>query len=331
MSPFVLDVSKRFCPRAAALHATLIGSLAASSAALGGPFPATQYLGGNVANTEVLNATENLNVLLGAQGQSLSSSYDIMVDTTGVKRDAAGSPLPRDLVDITLAGAATSSINQATVRLNPTGSVSRVQDSLSWTTTPTTNNPGTIASATLRVTFASHVQVTDASVVFSSLNTAGTTWEYSVLRFLDPAGNYFSSITGPAWSIGDAGQYLTAAGSSGFTGQAGVGNYVAASTGTVQNVGTNQTSGGSSGSSDNVTLTYALAGLAAGTQIGGWEWSSYLEDVRGTANTSSSNFTSSMTSFTITGIAVPEPSAVVMLGGGVLCAGWAGWRRRRRG
>lgn len=202
-----------------------------------------------------------------------------------------------------------------------------MRDDLSWTNTPTADNPGTIASATLRVTFADHVQVTDASVVFSSLNTAGAAWEYSVLRFFDPAGNYFSNISGPGWTIGAAGQYLTADGTSGFTGQAGVGNYVAASTGTVQNVGTSQTSTGTSGASNNLTLTYTLAGLSPGTQVGGWEWSSYLEDVRGTSNTTSS-FTSSMMDFTVTGIAVPEPSTAALLGGAVLAAGWARWRRR---
>lgn len=97
------------------LRLTVVGSAIASflfaSVAVADPFSATEYLGGTTANTEVLNATENLNVLLGAEGQSDSGTYDIMVDTNGVKRDAAGNPLPRDLFDITLAGTASSSIN----------------------------------------------------------------------------------------------------------------------------------------------------------------------------------------------------------------------------
>ncbi|MBY0477615.1 MAG: T9SS type A sorting domain-containing protein [Chitinophagaceae bacterium] len=86
-----------------------------------------------------------------------------------------------------------------------------------------------------------------------------------------------------------------------FSGQAGIGNYIAASKGTVLNVGTAATTSGTSGANDAMgAFNYTTVGLAAGTIIGGIRWTTYFEDVRGTGN-ASTNFTSSLLDFTITG------------------------------
>jgi hypothetical protein len=152
------------------------------------------------------------------------------------------------------------------------------------------NNSGSLVSTTAKLLFTEVWQITDLQAKFTSLNTAGTLWEYSVLGFLKPDGSMFS----PMPMIGAYGQ------ASGLSGSPSVGWYVAANKGTLQDVGTNKTSGGLTGPADKLTLTYALAGLAPGTAIGGLVWSSYLEDVRGVDNGTSS-FTASWTEFMISG------------------------------
>jgi hypothetical protein len=152
------------------------------------------------------------------------------------------------------------------------------------------NNPGSLVSTTAKLLFSYDWQITDLQAKFTSLNSRGVTREYSVLGFLKPDGSMFS----PMPTIGAYGQ------TSGLTGSPGLGWYVAADKGTVQGVGTNQTSEVVNGTKDNLTLTYALAGLAPGTAIGGLVWMSYLEDVRGMDNGASS-FTASWTEFMISG------------------------------
>jgi hypothetical protein len=152
------------------------------------------------------------------------------------------------------------------------------------------NNPGSLVSTTARLLFSEDWQITDLQAKFTSLNTAGTLWEYAVLGFLKPDGTMFS----PMPTIGAYGQ------ASGLTGSPSVGWYVAANRGTLQGAGSDKTSAGTSGPADKLTLTYALAGLAPDTAIGGLVWMSYLEDVRGVDNGISS-FTASWTEFMISG------------------------------
>jgi hypothetical protein len=152
------------------------------------------------------------------------------------------------------------------------------------------NNPGSLVSTTAKLLFSEDWQITDLQAKFTSLNTAGTLWEYSVLGFLKPDGSMFS----PMPVVGAYGQ------ASGLTGSPSVGWYVAANRGTLQGVGTDKTSGVLNGPADKLTLTYALVGLAPNTAIGGLVWMSYLEDVRGVDNGTSS-FTASWTEFMISG------------------------------
>ena len=249
-------------------------------------------------------------------GQVLSGntpfSYNTINDLTGAKLVSSNG----DLNDFTLsANSAIGFGGYGRVVLGAIGSSSpfpavtsgRVGASHGYTTGVISNNPGTITANSFELRFNANLGVTGASFDFASLNTAGTTWEYSVIQFLDSQGNPFSSLINTALTFtpGAASQYVAAGG--GFTGQAGLGNYVAASTSTVIGVGSNSTQTGMNGTNNNIpNLSYIDVGLSTGTQIGGIRWTTYLEDVRGTGN-STTNLTSALDAFTITGTVTPVP------------------------
>jgi hypothetical protein len=273
-------------------------------------FTNVQFLTGSTAGTEVLN--------LASPGQVLTSTpvqYNTINDTTGAKLTTDNG----DAKDFTLSGSSTTgalgktrAVVGATGASNPLAAVDsgRIGFQHSYTDAPTSDTPGTIESNIFTLLFNSNLTVTKASFNFSSLNTPGIAWEYSVLQFLDTAGNPFSALTGPEWTLGAASQYRVGPG---FSGAAGIGNFIAASKGTVTGVGTSQSAAGSNGANDNITeLDYDLVGLTSGTQIGGIRWTTYLEDVRGISNRDT-NFTSSLLDFTISGNtaeaeAVPTPA-----------------------
>jgi hypothetical protein len=276
-------------------------------------FTNVQFLTGSTAGTEVLN--------LASPGQVLTSTlvqYNTINDTTGAKLTTDNG----DAKDFTLSGSSTTgalgktrAVVGAARASTPLDAVDsgRVGFQHSYTNAPTGNNPGTIESNIFTLLFNSNLTVTDASFDFSSLNTKGIAWEYSVLQFLDTAGNPFSALTNPGWALGTASQYGVGP-TAGFSGVAGIGNFIAASKGTVIGVGTSktQTEGADNGPNDNIAaLNYALVGLTPGTQIGGIRWTTYLEDVRGASN-DSTNFTSSLFDFTISGntaaATVPTPA-----------------------
>jgi hypothetical protein len=275
-------------------------------------FTNVQFLTGSTAGTEVLN--------LASPGQVLTSTpvqYNTINDTTGAKLTTDNG----DAKDFTLSGSSTPgdlgktrAIVGATGASTPLAAVDsgRIGFQHSYTNAPPKNNPGTIESNVFTLLFNSNLTVTDASFNFSSLNTRGIAWEYSVLQFLDTAGNPFSALTNPGWTLGAASQYGVGP-TAGFSGVAGIGNFIAASKGTVTGVGTSQFAEGSNGTDDTIaSLKYDLVGLAPGTQIGGIRWATYLEDVRG-AGSGNTNFTASLLDFTISGNtaaaeAVPTPA-----------------------
>jgi hypothetical protein len=280
-------------------------------------FTNLEFLSGSSAGTEVLN--------LASPGQALTGntqySFNTINDSTGAKLTSSNGDISDFIVfgssSAGLLGSARSGIGSLPSS-SPLGSADsgRFTNQESYTGTVSSNNPGTISSSSYTLRFSSNLIVTDATFNFSSLNTAGITWEYSVIQLLDSTGTPFSSITGPGFTLGATSQYLSAG--SGFTGQAGIGNYVSASTGTVIGVGTSSNSSGSNGSSDNLSnFNYAQAGLASGTQIGGIQVTTYVEDVRGTAD-GNSGFTSSLLDFSISGQTVPEPSSSLLVATGAI-------------
>jgi hypothetical protein len=241
-------------------------------------------------------------------------TYDVINNGTGAL-SADGTP------DITIAAQASArgtAGSSGTPELEwQTTSSGRFTSNRGFTASAATNNPGTIQSTTTQVLFDSSLNITNLAATFSSLNTAGILWEYSVIGFLNPGGQPFS--TAPA-----IGLYASA---TSFTGSPSVGWYVAADKGTVTNVGTNLAVEGINGPADGtLALTYALAGLTPGIQVGGLTWTTYTEDTRGKSNRSSS-FTASLSdvTFTHTAAAVPTPALLP----GLLATGLGIWRRRQ--
>lgn len=197
------------------------------------------------------------------------------------------------------------------------------------------NDPGSggqsnLISTSWELDFASHLKITDLTVTTNSINTAGVTWEYAAIEFLDTSGNVIggSAAFNQATDIGD---YATfdAANSGGIQGQLRTGIFLAASTGTVTPSpdGTAKAEAGSSGTfdSNNTDITAAMAGVTAGTEIGGARLTVFQQDVRGTAN-ANSNFSASFNDITISGEVVPEPFTIL---GSIAALGFGGVLRKK--
>jgi hypothetical protein len=272
-----------------------------------------------------------------------TQSYNVFNDTTGA--EFTGAAPAGDRADFSIAfsslGATRSAPSTPTVNYQATTS-GRFTSTRGFSNSPalTVNNPGTVESTTMTLLFGSQLRVTSLSAAFLSLNTAGVAFEYSIISLLRPDGSYFSAPP-------TVGLYNSFAG---MNGMAGVGNYIAADKQTVTGVGTAQTVSGTNGPSDDLTLTYGLVGLAAGTQIGGIQVINFLQDVRGPVNgttgTGITTLTASFTDFTITAdavapLAVPEPASLALVtigalgllgrGSSALLADQPARRTRRRG
>jgi hypothetical protein len=249
-------------------------------------------------------------------GGSGSTAYDVINNSTGV----FGADGTADITVSATASApgalATSGNPKVEWQSTLNGRFTSTRGFTAGVPAATGNNPGTLQSTTTQVLFGSGLNITDLAATFSSLNTAGILWEYSVLGFLKPDGSTFSAA--PV-----IGAYNNA---TGFTGSPSMGWYVAADKSTVTGVGTDLAAEGAPGSADgNVVLSYALAGLAANTQVGGLVWMTFTQDTRG-INNRPSGFTASLSDITFTNTdptAVPTPA---LLPG--LLALVAGARRR---
>ncbi len=247
-----------------------------------------------------------------------TTGYNIIDDVTGNELTSDNGDMDDLFISVTTSVPTTATGAMASVEIASNGIVSNHAYSNTFQntyTTGATNNPGSLIKQTIRMTFASHLEVTDFVTDFSSLNTAGITWEYTQLALLQADGSYFS--VQPV--IGD---YDAWSGSSPQEGSPAIGWWNASSTGTVNGVGTDQVTTGSSGADQNFTttngdsvFTYNDVGLAAGTQVGGFEWTVYLEDVRG-QNNGASNLTARQQYFEITGgvVPIPESSSSMLIG-----------------
>jgi len=233
--------------------------------------------------------------------------YNILNDTTGMELAS----LNGDLDDISLSFTSNGANTDWEYVTTASGSF---RANHSYPTAATTTNPGTLISNSVTMSFGSHLSVTDFSFDASSLNSRGAGWEYSVIEFLDPSGNPFT--TAPV---------ISAYGShTAVDGSPSQGVYLLDQTTTVTNVGMPLTAAGASNANENFTVTgdleYSDVGLAPGTQIGGIRMTTFLEDVRGEDN-NATNFTSSLIDFTFEGMImapVPEPSRGVLLAAGLM-------------
>ena len=259
-----------------------------------------------------------------------TQGYNIINDSTGAKLTADNGDLPDVFISISSsipsnaagAYADTEILNDGGLRSNH--GYNNTFASTYATGSP--NNPGTLVSSTIRITFANHVTLSNFETDFTSLNTRGATWEYSKLAYLQPDGSYFSSSPAigshaswsastdplPSWNIGNE----TAG--NGASGSPSLGWFVTAANDTVTGVDSNQTTAGGNGSLERLTssngnsyLDYVDVGLASGTAIGGFEWTTYVEDTRGSSN-NASRWTATQDFFRITGT-VPEPSSALLI------------------
>jgi hypothetical protein len=234
--------------------------------------------------------------------QTGTQAYNLFNDTTGTELTANNGDGNDFAISLSNSGAGALS-TPGTPNLKVGGG--KIVSDRAFQGNVKANNPGTLVSTTTKLIFDAQWNITNLEAKFTSLNTSGTLWEYSVLSFLKPDGTTFSAAPSIA-------SYTTA---SNFTGSPSLGWYVAANTNTIEGVGTTKTSPVGNGPNDNLVLTYTLAGLAANTPIGGLVWTTYLEDTRGTAN-GISNFTASWQSFTVSGthqeakVEIDEPSAI---------------------
>jgi hypothetical protein len=210
----------------------------------------------------------------------------------------------------------TSSADRMSVDYS-TGNVGQLTATKQFNETPVSTNSGTRYYSRMRMEFSPHFNVTDLTARFNSLNTAGITWEFATVAYLDQSGSYFAS----APTI-DPYLAFNAANAGGLQGRVAEGWWYAASTGTVTGVG-GTTGAGSNGTYDSMNgstselRAFAASGNRAFTsapaQLGGMEFTSYLEDVRGTGQPAS-GLTASWTQFTFTATTfVPEPSSITLV------------------
>jgi hypothetical protein len=243
-----------------------------------------------------------------------TQSYNLLNDVTGAIAPNNGNPDIAITYATSGAGALSSTGTPKLVVDTTPGSIVSTRG---YQGTVKANNPGTLVSTTTTLKFLPQWNITDLQAKFTSLNTASIAWEYSLVGFLKPDGTPFTAAP-------TIGSYNTA---TSVTGNPSQGWYWAASKDTVTGVGTDLTAAGTSGTKDNLTLTYALAGLDPKTPVGGLVWTTWLEDVRGTKN-GGSDITASLTGLTFSG-ATPSADAVptpALLPG--LVALVAGARRR---
>jgi hypothetical protein len=187
--------------------------------------------------------------------------------------------------------------------------------------TVSSNNPGSLTSSTITLTFSPQVTVNDFVGNFSSINNADVAWKYAVFQFFKTDGTPFtpqSSLpTDLSW-IGTPSAYNTAnaltspSGGQGYTGSPAAGWYIAANTDTVFGVGTNQTASFQDGPKSDLVLTSALAQIA-GQDIGSVSWTTFLEDTRG-INSSDSNTNAYWNQTTFSGSTQPAPEPLTVMG-----------------
>ncbi len=250
-----------------------------------------------------------------------TTGYNIIDDLTGAKLVSDNGDAADLFITVNTSVPSNASGAFADVEITSGGLVSNHGYSRTFANTyasGTPNNPDNLIKQTIRLEFGSHLSVSDFATDFRSLNTRGITWEYSELAYLKKDGSYFSA----APVVGD---YLTWQASSAVEqGSPSQGWWLAASSSTVTGVGGDPTVAGGNGSLENMTGTngnsimdYDDVGLAAGTEVGGFEWTVYLYDNRGQSN-NQTNWTATQSFFEITGT-VPEPCSTLLLGlGGVV-------------
>ncbi|WP_257670452.1 Ig-like domain-containing protein, partial [Parapedobacter tibetensis] len=240
-------------------------------------------------------ATTDAGIIVQGPNGTSTVPYNLFDDNTGDKLAADNS----DLSDLMFTYRVSPSGNLGTtnrpdIRFRSSGVLgSQITNRTGYAGLPEANNPGTRQFIEVKVDFAKHLKVDNVSLNFSSLNTAGTVWEYSEISYLNENSGLFSAPTSVS-------RYLDF--EPGQSGNTSLGNYLMASTGTVVGVGTNQTSSGSSNPpADGPTILDGSSFGLTDQTIGGFLWRTTLEDVGGISSASNPNFSSSLREMTVSG------------------------------
>jgi hypothetical protein len=258
----------------------------------------------------------------GGSTLAASTSYNLINDTTGAELTSDNGDLSDFTINFTSSAAPQfSANNRPRIRFDENNGSERFESQKGFTT-PTANNPGDRQINTITLRFEPHIKVTNFIGDFTSLNSDTIAWEYSLIGFLRPDGTLFSSQP-------TINPYLnhTSFNNAGITSPS-QGWTVMDSKLTTVNVGSNDVSAGTDGSNDDFILTYASAGLAPGTEIGGIVWINVAENTLGTSD-NNSNPPSYWNSFEFSGETVPEP--LTILGSGVALGFGAFLKKRQKG
>lgn len=258
------------------------------------------------------------------QAQSMIASFDLVDDF--LKTNYAG-PGAYDIFDRTTGAQNPDGLTDVVVSISNTGTTADDGNNVAWTATDdatgtglrstidpsfiepggvTANNSGYRVSQTIQIDFPGLVVEADDITDFgwSSGNTAGIGWEFSLLEYLDASGNPFS--TAPTFAPYDSHMPIA--------GQSGAGSFAADTLTSVTNVGNDLSAAGTNGGDNNVSTNPITLGVTSGTIIGGVRITHFLEDVRG-VNNGDTSFTNTINDLDLENftVAVPEPGSSCVL------------------
>jgi uncharacterized repeat protein (TIGR01451 family) len=287
---------------AAALIAVLaLATFGPTGAAAAVPFSATVTF----EEYAFPQATTDAGIVVNNQaGTETTRAVNLFDDTTGAALAADNGDRADLVFTFRLSPSDLEPTNRPDLRFRRSGAgVQQLTGRHAFSDPPTTNNPGTREWYEVEVRVADHLQLTDIRLDLFSLNTAGTTWEFSEITYLAADGAPF----GPRPEVPP---YLEAV--PGLAGSPAPGSWLASLTSTVEGVGTSLTSGGTSHPpADGPTIVDAASVGLSGERVGGFVWRTTLEDVAGTDNAATS-FSSSLRSIELTGELVPPAPDLVV-------------------
>jgi uncharacterized repeat protein (TIGR01451 family) len=237
-------------------------------------------------------ATTDAGVVVVGPGTEVTVGYDLFDDRSGEPHEPG-----TDRDDLTITYRTSPSLLSPATRPDlrfrrSAAGVTQLTGRIAFGEDPTTNNAGTREWYEVEVRFADHLRIDELRLDLFSLNTAGTTWEFSEIGFLDADGAPFS----PRATVPPYLDHVP-----GVNGSDAPGRWLASSTGTVTGVGTDLTAAGTSNPpADGPTLVDQTAVGIDGERLGGFVWRTTLEDVAGVGNGPTS-FSSSLRAIELAG------------------------------
>ncbi len=247
-------------------------------------------------------------ILSPSSGTSLSvpGSYDVV-------NNSDGTMTPDGHTDFVVSSTVTGTGNDGNnvewgtrLDVTSTGLRSTIDPSFFSSGGVTTNNSGHRTSQTVQIDFGPGIEVLSDTGVesfgWSSGNTAGVVWEYSILQYLDENGMPFTAAPTVTAQLSHVGSEIN--------GLVGPGTWIADATGTVTMVGFDLTVAGSHGSNNSLNTDSSLTTsmIPLGTRLGGVRMIHVVEDTRG-RNNGDTSFTNTINELNMNFQSVPEPAA----------------------